>query len=130
MFEAYILGMWLHLCATENALNKYMNDKFDNNISTMLAELERNEAFRDGVLSRLKSSHWRAMCSFTHTGIQQVMRYNKEATIEPDFDPEELVAAINIANFVGAMSLIGIALLASNDQLANDCLARALEMEH
>lgn len=65
------------------------------------------------------------MNSFTHCGFHQVVRRNKEATIEPDYSDEEVLEVLRFAGTIGLLSAIEIACLAGNEVLANDVLSRA-----
>lgn len=67
-FEAYIRGVWLLYCATDQAIEKFKNDKLDVSMGTMINALEKKDAFNIGVLSNIKNDSWSAMNSFTHTG--------------------------------------------------------------
>ena len=54
-FEAYIRGVWLSYCATDQAIEKFKNDKFDVRIGTMISDLEKKDAFNNGELSNIKN---------------------------------------------------------------------------
>jgi len=66
LFEAYLRGLWLKHCATEEQANDFL--KGVEPPKTMVAEIEIIPDFSDGVLSRIKKENWSFMCAFTHTG--------------------------------------------------------------
>lgn len=128
MFEAYIRGVWLHQCASDIEVKKFESDSLDRTFASLLSDIEQLESFSSGILSALKSKSWSAMNSFTHTGFSQVVRRNKEGTIEPNYDEDELIEIVNFAGGFGIMAAVEIAHLANNDVLANALLAKAKEV--
>lgn len=65
------------------------------------------------------------MNSFTHSGFLQVVRRNKEDSLEPNYTNEEIIELVNIANALGMLSALQIALLAGKNKLANDMLEKS-----
>lgn len=119
-FEAYVRGAWLHQSATDADLDKFKTDKLDKSFEVLITDLEKLEAFECGVLLKAKEAAWARMCDFAHTGVEQVIRRNKVASIEPNYDEGELEEALGFADAIGAMCAIEIAHLASNVTLANE----------
>ncbi len=128
MFEAYVRGVWLHQCASENEIKKFESDSLGRSFDSLLGDIEKLESFSAGILSTLKKKSWSAMNSFTHTGFSQVVRRNKEGTIEPNYHEGELLEIVNFASGFGIMSAVEIAHLASNEVLANALLVKAKEI--
>jgi hypothetical protein len=58
------------------------------------------------------------LCACTHTGGLHVQRWNTSDAIEPNYEPEEVEQALRFAEFFAALSVIGLAELAENDELA------------
>jgi hypothetical protein len=90
-------------------------------------DIETLESFRLGTLSAVKESSWAAMCSYTHTGYHQVVRRNKETTIEPNYDDGDLLEVLRFADGIAIMAAIEIAHLASKDAFAVALLKKAKE---
>jgi len=125
IFEAYIRGLWLSQCASEQEIEDYKTDKLEKNFSTLIKEIEELDGFKEGVLSTVKKITWKAMNSYTHSGFLQVVRRNKTETIEPNYTKAEIIEVIGYANAVGFLSALQIALIAGNETLVNDLLKKS-----
>jgi hypothetical protein len=122
-YEAYVRGEWLSQCATDEQIEKFLEAWEPPKIAWMLAELEATPAFVDRVLSSLKQTHWTAMCAYTHTGGLHVQRWNTSEAVEPVYDQEEVDEVLYLAETLGSLSVIGVAELANDGELANKVLA-------
>jgi len=125
IFEAYVRGVWLQMCASDTEIEKYKNDKLEKNFSTLIQDIENCDGFEEGILSAAKTANWISMNSFTHSGYLQAVRRNKEETIEPNYTDEEIIELLNIANALGMLSALQMALLADKKELANGMLEKA-----
>ena len=125
LLEAYVRGVWLHQCASDSDLKRFQTGAFDRTFGSLVADIEGLEAFSVGVLSAVKKNSWSAMCSFTHTGFDQVVRRNKESTIEPNYEEAELLEVLDFSDGIGLMSAVEIAHLANNEALAVSLLDKA-----
>lgn len=121
-FEAYVRGVWLHQCATETELTAFTQDRLAQNFPALVAAVEGLEGFSDGILTKARQSSWQAMCSFTHTGYLQVVRRNRETTLEPDYRDDELIEALGFANAIALMAVIEIAHMAGAERLSCELL--------
>jgi len=121
-FEAYVRGEWLTLCATDSMIKRFWSGKEPPKIDKMLADLEATSSFKEKVLSQIKKRSWKAMCSYTHTGGLHVQRWNTVYGIEPNFSREEVLEVMKFAETIGSLSVIGIARLANDDELAANTL--------
>jgi hypothetical protein len=118
IFEAYVRGVWLLHCASEADLDSFEKDNFDKSFGSLIADLEKQEAFSVGVLSQAKQDSWKLFNSFTHSGSHHVRRRNTQNGIEANYPDQEIVAALDFAGAVAIMSTIGFATVAGNDDLA------------
>lgn len=125
IFEAYVRGVWLQLCASEEEIEKFKKDGLEKTFDTLVREIERYDGFDGGILSDAKATNWPSMNSFTHSGFLQVVRRNKEESIEPNYTEEEMIELVNMANAFGMPSVLKIALLAGKNILANDMLEKS-----
>ena len=123
IFEAYVRGIWLHRCAEEADLEKFVKGHIPK-FSMLLDAIERLDGFENGVLSVAKDHSWKIMNSFTHTGFDQIVRRHTENTIEPNYDEEEILEVVNFANAIGSLAAIAICELAGNVELANSLLEK------
>ena len=125
IFEAYVRGVWLQMCASDTEIEKYKNDKLEKNFSTLIQDIENCDGFEEGILSAAKTANWISMNSFTHSGYLQAVRRNKEETIEPNYTDEEIIELLNIANALAMLSALQMALLADKKELANGMLEKS-----
>ena len=125
LFESYVRGVWLQLCASESEIGKYKNDKLGKNFYTLIQEIEKCDGFEEGILSAAKTENWIAMNSFTHSGYLQAVRRNKEESIEPNYTDEEIVELLKITNALGMLSVLQIAILADKNELADEILKKS-----
>jgi hypothetical protein len=121
-FEAYIRGVWLHQCATETELTAFTKDRLDRSFAALVTAVEGLEGFSEGILTKARQRAWAAMCSFTHTGYLQVVRRNKQTTLEPDYGDDELIEALGFANAIALMAALEIAHMAGKEDLSRDLL--------
>lgn len=117
-FEAYVRGLWLSHCAKESQVRQFLRGREPPKINVLLSAVEQTPGFSEKVLSHIKRRSWKAMCSYTHTGGLHVQRWNTPEGIESNYDPQEVEAVLQLAELVGAMSVIGVASLGTNDALA------------
>ena len=71
MYEAYIRGMWLMYVATDEDIDRAGRDKFPPN-SNIITALEKSPHFSSNPFSDVKDQSWKRLCSYTHTGYQQI----------------------------------------------------------
>lgn len=109
LFEAYLRGLWLKHCATEEQANNFF--KGAGPPKAMVTEIEAIPDFSDGVLTRIKKENWSFMCAFTHTGGLHLQRWQSADVVEPKFDKEELEECLNCAELFGAMAGLELAQL-------------------
>lgn len=117
-FEAYVRGQWLAHCATDEQIEKYLKGCSPPKIDTLLAAVEKTPGFSEQVLSRVKAKDWDTMCAYTHSGGLHIQRWNTSDGIEPNYSPEEVLEVLGFAEFIGVMSVLGIAELAFDEELA------------
>lgn len=125
LFEAYVRGVWLHQCASEQDLHDFKREKLARTFQSLLDDIEQLDAFSSGVLSSIKKTSWGLMNSLTHTGFSQVVSRNSSATIEPQYEKADILQAISFATAIGLMCAVEIAHLGNNDALANELLEKA-----
>ena len=117
-FEAYVRGEWLALCATDATVEDFLAGQEPPKIDKLLAELERTPAFSENVLSTIKVKSWRTLCDYTHTGGTHVRRWNTADAIEPNYHAGEIREVLSFAEVIGSLSVLGLATLAGDEELA------------
>lgn len=123
-FESYIRGMWLALCASEAEVECFLEGDEPPKLGVLLIALEQTEGFTEQVLSKIKCEHWSAMCAFTHTGGIHVQRWNTAEAIEPNYDLGEIAQVLFFAELIGSLSVLGVAEVANDVELASRVLAQ------
>ena len=118
LFEAYVRGVWLLYCASEQEIEQFKEDKLVKMFGQLIAELETHEAFNVGTLSHVKHTSWKAMNSFTHTGLYQVVRRNTLEKIRANYTDKELIDALETANSCGILTAFAIEGMAGNEEFA------------
>jgi hypothetical protein len=108
-FEAYVRGAWLRHCASDEQVARFKErDKLDRNFGQLIADLECQEAFNVGVLSRIKAQSWKEMNSFTHTGLLQVVRRITSTRVEAMYPEEEVLGTLDFADSIALWSALAI----------------------
>ncbi len=125
LFEAYIRGLWISKCATDKEIEDFKKNKLEKICDTLIHEIEQQDGFQDGILSKAKAANWKAMNSYTHSGFFQSVRRNKEETIEPNYEEEEILEILGFSDAIGMLTALQIALMAGNVELANDLLEKS-----
>jgi hypothetical protein len=83
--------------------------------------------YGEGILLRLKKQGWKLMNSYTHTGLQQVLRRIKTDALEPNYRDDEIEELLNCTNALGFMAVLQIAILSTNQQLPMVILEKGKE---
>jgi hypothetical protein len=125
LFEAYIRGLWLGKCAKDQEIEKYKKNRLEKSFATLIQEIEQVEGFQEGVLSKAKAASWKAMNSYTHSGFFQSVRRNKDETIEPNYDADEIMEVLGFTNSIGMLTALQIALMAGDEAFAKELLEKS-----
>lgn len=126
-FEAYVRGVWLLYCASDLEIEKFKKDKLDKNFGQLIEDIEKHGAFNVGTLSHVKNASWKAMNSFTHSGLYQIVRRSTANEIMPNYADAELIDALETANSFGILTAIAISDMARNETLAKKVFDRGKE---
>jgi hypothetical protein len=100
--------------------------RLDKGLGTLIMEIEGKLGLQASVLSRMKSLHWDALCSFAHTGIQQVTRRYTEGQLTPNYREEDLEKAMAFAAAAGLLAAAELAAL-SNDRKAEEAVLQRMK---
>jgi hypothetical protein len=119
--EAYVRGVWFWRCATKKEIRRFeTRDKIDKEFGQLVEEIERKLGSKQTVLSRMKSLHWKALCSFAHTGYHQVTRRYTAGLLKPNYTEQDRVQTLEFATAVGLLAAAELAALSNSraDELA------------
>lgn len=126
-FEALVRAGWLHRRASAEDVKGFAEKGIwpKMTFGEMVAAIEEHEDFADNLLSKLKASTWKAMNDFTHGGLRQISnRWKQNAdgtrTIEPDFDPDEVIELVQVAGTLALIALRQIGEMAGKRDLCDE----------
>lgn len=122
MFEIYIRGIWLNLCASNKGLEKFQNGKLDRKFAELINDIESHDGYSVGVLSNVKKSSWPEMNDYTHGGALQVIRRITPDSIASDYADEQILEVLEFASAVGYWATSEIALLSRREDIARELL--------
>ena len=119
MYEAYVRGMWLMYAATDEDIDRAGRDKFPSN-SVIITALEKSPHFSAHPFSDVKNRSWERLCSFTHTGYQQIGARLTPQGLGYDYQDSEILEALLWADTVALTAAATVAIEAQNDPLAQE----------
>jgi hypothetical protein len=123
--EAYVRGAWFWRCATNEEIKHFQSaDQIKKGFGTLVDELEVKLGGGATALSRMKGLHWKALCSFAHTGFHQVTRRYTEGQLKPNYPAEDLIKALTFASAAGLLAAAELAALSNNPAAEAAVLAR------
>ena len=125
VFDAYIRGLWFANCATDADLEQFSLGKSPPNMPTMLAAIKKIAEFDSGQLSTIYTQSWSAMCDYTHTGSQQILRWNTNDAIQQSYSDAEVDEVLSFTGTLALLSTLGLAAIAANESLAARVLNKA-----
>jgi len=121
-FEAYVRASWLFNIAPIEWFQKPVGERFWLRLERMIVDLEKTDIFRDGQISTVYESSRFILNDFTHTGFQQIHRWNTNESIEQDYDVSELSEAVVYSDALALLTASGLAVLIDDETLALDIL--------
>lgn len=117
MFEAYVKGLWFLKCAKERDFNKLHNDKFKNNFSSLISDLETTGEYE---ISSLKDKYWDVLNSYTHSGKSQLTRRINKFEIIPNYEEKLITDVLRFSVNCGYNSCSNIAILSKDAATKKD----------
>lgn len=102
IFESMMRGLWISVCATEEQIKDFESkDEFPLNMTDMSKAIDERispgEPGEAGFFEDLKTRAWKAMCSYTHTGLLQLGRRFTGHNVEPSYTDGEIFEATTTA---------------------------------
>jgi len=122
LFESYVRAIWLGKCANDSDLMRFQKGTLEKEFKDLVSDVEAHEGYNVGVISKVKSSSWRAMNDFTHGGPLQIIRRITKDEIVANYADEEVAEAISFAGAIGLLATSEIALLANRLDIATELL--------
>jgi hypothetical protein len=118
IWEATVRGFWLLECASDEQIQKFINDTSDRKTWHMIADLEAIGSFDANTLSSIHSQNSRRLNAMNHVGGPLLVRCNSERGIEFNFDDDEVIECLGNASANALLSAVGLAQAAANDVVA------------
>ncbi|NQY07876.1 MAG: hypothetical protein HRT68_17190 [Flavobacteriaceae bacterium] len=88
--DAFLRGIWLYRCATEEQLSKFMTGKEPPGIKGLLEKIEQTDGYRHGKLSSLMADIKEFLHDFTHGGLYQSASRDKGDRIAGGHSEQQL----------------------------------------
>jgi hypothetical protein len=117
-FEADIRGAWLHLCADELQITRFLAGADPLGMASLVRQLEAHDAFVEGSVSRMKEDFWRNLNDFTHGGAIQVKTRNTRNEVTQSYRPHHVAGLLDASATVSLLGGVGIAAVVRQDGLA------------
>ena len=133
ILEAFVRGMWLVYAATDAEVDRAGEDHFPNNIDKLISDLKRAKQVPHEELAQIKSRSWKRLCSYTHTGYQQIGGRLTMEGVGYDYSHSEMVEPLIWADWIAVLIMNAFARVAENvslTQALSDLLqAKAAELD-
>ena len=123
MYEAYIRGMWLMYAATVEDIDRAGRDEFPLN-SAIVTALEKSPHFPSNPFSDVNVQSWKRLCSYTHTGYQQIGARLTPQGLGCNYQDSEILEALLWADMIALAAVAAVAIEAQNDPLAKEVLRK------
>jgi hypothetical protein len=122
-YEAFIRGLWLKHVATDTEIKKFKKGQNIPKFGVLIEGVERELKIESGLLSYIKDKQWALFNSFTHTGIEAVMRrIGSRSTGYDNYDAEEVVIALMFSGSIAIMCASELAILKNNKETIDNVL--------
>jgi uncharacterized protein DUF6988 len=124
VFENFVRGVWLWRCASDKDVERFKTDKINRGIDDLIVEIEKGPGYNRSVLSKIKKTAWKAMCSYAHGGYLQSVRRITPGSITPRYTEGEMLELINFSEIVALLAAYEIFSMAKREDLMRDMLER------
>jgi hypothetical protein len=121
-FDAYVRGVWLSICATDEQVERFIALKEPPTTSRLVAAIDAHPNFEGGFLSAYKKQAYTWMCDFTHTGGGQILRWTGSEGVEPNYPLAEVLEVMAISETVAILALFGIIGLVDDEEIVNEAI--------
>lgn len=117
LFEAYVRGMWLAHCASDEQVERYHQGKIPDMASLIaaLGKLRGGEEMSN--LRRIYERNWRSMSGMTHAGAEHFEKWRDDQVLEPAYTDDDIGRILDFAARIGLLTTAGLALLSHDNGL-------------
>jgi hypothetical protein len=120
-YEAFIRGLWLRFVATENDLSRFKRDKVKPKFHELIQAVEATRGIKSGFLSQIKNKQWGIFNSFTHTGVEALLRrMGGKTTGYDNYKSEDITNGLRFSGLILLFCASEMAILTDNDELIDN----------
>ena len=109
--------------ATDEEIDRAGRDKFPPNSDVIMA-LKKSPHFQSNPFSDVKAQSWKMLCSYTHTGYQQIGARLTPQGLGYNYQDSEILEALHWADMTALAAATAVAIEAQNDPLAQEVLRK------
>lgn len=92
--EAVIKGLWIKLAATDSQIQKTITGKNTNKSTEEMVRLIASKY--NSSKNQINKDHWKALCSYTHSGHLQLQNWIHPTNVEPNYSTEAISELIKL----------------------------------
>lgn len=115
--EAYVRGLWIHLCAIKLQIDQFLNEGKIPSIGVMLNELEIIDDSFWKNLRIVKDEIWSRLCDLTHGGSEQALSRFTKGEIGCQFSAKEALGYLMASTTLSYMAGLGLAAAINNENI-------------
>jgi hypothetical protein len=98
--ETFFRALWVNGCATASQIVEIGNKDDFQFPKTLMAEIDSTYG-SSGFFTQLKQDNWKAMCSYTHSGLLQLSRrVRPDGNIDPQYSDGEIMEVLRFSTTV------------------------------
>lgn len=125
--EALVRGMWCGRCASPQQIERFRAEDRAPKFRVMVEDIERVLGHQRAALLRMHNLHWEALCSFAHTGFQQIARRYTEGQLKPNYSDNDCIRTLGFAGAAGLLAAIELAALSDDREAEQAATEQARE---
>jgi hypothetical protein len=122
-FEAYVRGIWLYSCATEEQLLKFLKGDSAPSLHEAIEQVEKSEGQESGPLKAMKKALGKDLNDYTHGGSLQVLARSAKDGIANNYDMDHVESVLLLSSTLSFRTCLAISKIVSEPELGKRLLA-------
>ncbi len=122
-FEAYVRGIWLYSCATEEQLLKFLKGDSAPTLHEAIEQVEKCEGQESGRLKAMKKVLGKDLNDYTHGGSFQVLARSAKDGIANNYDMPHMESVLVLSSTISFSTCLAIAKIVNEPELEKRLLA-------
>ena len=125
VYEGYIRGSWLFVCATEEQVELFMTGEKIRDVNgksmevrDLIDALQTKMVYDAGDLMAINSKAWLVLCDYAHVGGRLVSQWNSRDAIEPNFSTASREEILRLTGSMATLAAIGMCEIYQDANLA------------